>query len=170
MLQRLRRGTAWHAAASRRTAGRWRAASAWRRACRCAAPQRLDRRQQLRLTGAVCALQSSLLALLLASRFFPDPLVRLPCGLSVIVMTLARPAAAVSAGSPAAVCTLRAVVLLAGRLWAGRALAASRRRAATLGSAVTLARLRACGSASCRQLGGRVCSALQASISATQHS
>lgn len=34
-------------------------------------------------------MQSSLLALLLATRFFPDPLVRLPCGLSVIFMTLA---------------------------------------------------------------------------------
>lgn len=35
-------------------------------------------------------LQSSLLAMLLASRFFPDPLARLPCGISVIVMTLVR--------------------------------------------------------------------------------
>lgn len=33
--------------------------------------------------------QSSLLALLLATRFFEDPLVCLPCGISVIVMTLA---------------------------------------------------------------------------------
>ena len=33
-------------------------------------------------------MQSSLLALLLASKFFVDPLVRLPCGISVIVMTL----------------------------------------------------------------------------------
>ena len=33
-------------------------------------------------------LQSSLLALLLASNFFSDPLTCLPCGLSVIVMTL----------------------------------------------------------------------------------
>ena len=33
-------------------------------------------------------MQSSLLALLLATRFYPDPLVRLPCGLSVTVMTL----------------------------------------------------------------------------------
>ncbi len=34
-------------------------------------------------------MQSSLLALLLATRYFNDPLVRLPCGLSVVVMTLA---------------------------------------------------------------------------------
>ena len=34
-------------------------------------------------------MQSSLLALLLATRYFSDPLVRLPCGLSVVVMTLA---------------------------------------------------------------------------------
>lgn len=33
--------------------------------------------------------QSSLLALLLATRLFDDPLVCLPCGISVIVMTLA---------------------------------------------------------------------------------
>jgi hypothetical protein len=33
--------------------------------------------------------QSSLLGLLLASRFFNDPLICLPCGISVIVMTLA---------------------------------------------------------------------------------
>lgn len=33
-------------------------------------------------------LQSSVLALLLASKFFEDPLVRLTCGISVIVMTL----------------------------------------------------------------------------------
>lgn len=35
-------------------------------------------------------MQSSLLALLLAGKFFPEPLVRLPCGISVIVMTLVR--------------------------------------------------------------------------------
>ena len=35
-------------------------------------------------------MQSSLLALLLASKFFSEPLVRLPCGISVIVMTLVR--------------------------------------------------------------------------------
>ena len=34
-------------------------------------------------------MQSSLLALLLATRYFSDPLVRLPCGISVVVMTLA---------------------------------------------------------------------------------
>lgn len=33
-------------------------------------------------------MQSSLLGLLLASRFFKDPLISLPCGISVIVMTL----------------------------------------------------------------------------------
>ncbi len=36
----------------------------------------------------VFVLQSSLLGLLLASRFFRDPLICLPCGISVIVMTL----------------------------------------------------------------------------------
>ena len=36
----------------------------------------------------VWCLQSSLLGLLLASRFFGDPLICLPCGISVIVMTL----------------------------------------------------------------------------------
>ncbi|KAK9797443.1 hypothetical protein WJX73_005772 [Symbiochloris irregularis] len=36
----------------------------------------------------VTGMQSSLLALLLASKFFAEPLVRLPCGISVIVMTL----------------------------------------------------------------------------------
>ena len=33
-------------------------------------------------------MQSSLLGLLLASRFFRDPLVSLPCGISTVVMTL----------------------------------------------------------------------------------
>lgn len=33
-------------------------------------------------------MQSSLLALLLASRFFDNPLISLACGISVIVMTL----------------------------------------------------------------------------------
>lgn len=36
-------------------------------------------------------MQSSLLGLLLASRFFRDPLVSLPCGISTIFMTLVRP-------------------------------------------------------------------------------
>ena len=35
-------------------------------------------------------MQSSLLALLLSTRFFADPLVRLPCGISVTFMTLVR--------------------------------------------------------------------------------
>lgn len=39
------------------------------------------------LTEALC-LQSSLLGLLLASKFFGDTLICLPCGISVIVMTL----------------------------------------------------------------------------------
>ena len=38
--------------------------------------------------GCLCAVQSSLLGLLLASRFFDDPLVCLPCGISTIFMTL----------------------------------------------------------------------------------
>lgn len=38
----------------------------------------------------VLTVQSSLLGLLLASKFFNDPLVSLPCGISTIFMTLVR--------------------------------------------------------------------------------
>lgn len=40
--------------------------------------------------GLTLPLQSSLLGLLLASKFFNDPLVSLPCGISTIFMTLVR--------------------------------------------------------------------------------
>ena len=46
--------------------------------------------------SCVLPVQSSLLGLLLASRFFNDPLVSLPCGISTIFMTLVRTKSALS--------------------------------------------------------------------------
>ncbi|KAL3142610.1 hypothetical protein ABBQ38_002924 [Trebouxia sp. C0009 RCD-2024] len=47
-----------------------------------------DRVPVARCISLETGMQSSLLGLLLASRFFADPLICLPCGISVIVMTL----------------------------------------------------------------------------------
>ena len=87
-------------------------------------------------------LQSSLLALLLASKFFPDPLVRLPCGLSVIVMTLVRALLLGRCQVLPLPQVQTAPLLLVGRVWPCGILAASRCGTAAASPDLTRSRLR----------------------------